>query len=424
MTEGEGIGDRRSTVLVVLALGVIASLTLGPSPPPANPQTEPGAGFFCLLGCGGQSLRDLISNVLLFLPLGWALRLRGSTWRAVGWCLITTTVIEALQATVIAGRDSTLRDILSNTAGGALGAWACISWRSALLSTQRASIALGTTAVMGWATLLLLSGWGVRPAPSRWPWFGQWTPVLGQYVVYPGTVLSVRVGSQTPPDGPIAEPVEARDSLEMGGLITSVRAVSGPEPKGTAPMFAIYDSKRREQLFVGQERSSLILHLGNRFEAWELRGIRVRLTRFPGREAGDTIRVRAGLANRALVLEVEGPAGRDEARLPLTVGLGWSALLPFDFPIWDEWKVMNPLWLAILIAPAAYWWCRAAPLASIGLTASMLVVGLGLMPTLAGAASTTRGEWIGAVLGAASGWIGGLWSRRTPPAAPSARPEA
>src|SRR5690348_2135866 len=104
-----------SIALVALALGVIAALTLGPSPGPISTPSP------CII-CADNGAEDFGLNILLFIPYGFALRLLTAKRRYVIAAVVATTiVVETLQATVIPGRDSTLGDVLSNTIGGALG---------------------------------------------------------------------------------------------------------------------------------------------------------------------------------------------------------------------------------------------------------------------------------------------------------------
>ncbi|MGH7318994.1 MAG: VanZ family protein, partial [Candidatus Rokuibacteriota bacterium] len=110
----------RGATVTALAMAVILIGTLWPMTPRGEP-----VPFFCLL-CGEHGLADWILNVALFVPLGVGLVIAGlRPATAVGIGLATTIGVEALQVNVVAGRDTSLSDILSNTLGtlvGALGA--------------------------------------------------------------------------------------------------------------------------------------------------------------------------------------------------------------------------------------------------------------------------------------------------------------
>ncbi|HSB53742.1 MAG TPA: hypothetical protein VLD58_05275, partial [Gemmatimonadales bacterium] len=101
-----------------------------------------------------------------------------------------------------------------------------------------------------------------------------------------------------------------------------------------------------------------------------------------------------------------------EVRVPETVGLGWNSMAPFRLAISSEWVVFNPIWLAGLVVPLAYWFGRSAPGVGGLLTATALAAGLILIPLITHAAPTTRPEWAGALAGALGGCFFGIRSRR------------
>src|ERR1700728_432499 len=102
--------------ITVLAVLVIAGLTLMPGAGP------PADHFDVCVTCGTHWASDFGLNVLLFVPFGFGLRLAGIRRRTVCLVVVASTVtIELLQYSVIAGRDSDLSDILSNSLGGGIG---------------------------------------------------------------------------------------------------------------------------------------------------------------------------------------------------------------------------------------------------------------------------------------------------------------
>jgi VanZ family protein len=114
MTRGNR-GRTAANVLMVISLTAIALLTLEPGRP------RPRPAFWCLW-CGRHVLLDLILNVVLFMPLGAALRMRGFMMRraALTGFVISTTV--ELAQYWIPGREPSARDIATNTIGALLGA--------------------------------------------------------------------------------------------------------------------------------------------------------------------------------------------------------------------------------------------------------------------------------------------------------------
>src|SRR5512143_2071197 len=244
----------RAAVVTLLAIGFVASLTLQPARVEGLARPSP---FLCLIGCGDESIRDILSNILLFMPLGWALCHWMTGRRAIATCFLTAVTIEALQATVIAGRDSSLRDILSNTAGGAVGVWLFAGWRTLLWPTPRRSLALGGVAALGWIVVLAVTGAGNRITPTRATWFGFWTPELAYYEPYTGRLLQVEADGWIPANGPIADPGPLRHAMEQDSFRLTLDLITGTKPSGPSLIFAVIDTNEHPQVRIGQERSAL-----------------------------------------------------------------------------------------------------------------------------------------------------------------------
>lgn len=392
-----------------MAALAVASLTLIPGNVAAGPSTP----FFCLLGCDRGGLRDLINNVVLFIAVGWVLRSWLPPRAALATCLAITVGIESLQAVVLVGRDSSLRDILANLGGGAIGIWLYAGWPRLLFATRSSSRRNGAVAAAFWACTLVATAMGLKAAPTARPWFGQWGmgTELRDYAPYRGALLRIAVGDWVPPDTLLPEPNALRLALDRGRALIDVVAVSGPRPPFTAPMFSVTDDQRERQILVGQDRRALRLEVRTRFDTWGLRGLAARLPLFPGRKAGDTVSVRAGIAERRWVIEARSGTEQQATTVPLTVGLGWVALLPIDYPVSNEWIVMNVVWLAALTMPWAYWLSRADPRRAIVWGIGLLGVACGLVPALTGAAPSTVAEWSGSATGGVLGWVLGALSR-------------
>jgi hypothetical protein len=102
----------------VAGLLVIAYATLRPG----GPRFKLAPGWTCLL-CGSSGGVDVALNIILFIPLGVGLRLRGaSIRRAAATAFLVSLFVEGWQNFVVSGRDPTISDVLTNTTGGTLGA--------------------------------------------------------------------------------------------------------------------------------------------------------------------------------------------------------------------------------------------------------------------------------------------------------------
>jgi glycopeptide antibiotics resistance protein len=105
-------------------LAAIVAVTLGPTDDPQEirlvPLSDIGDAFTPSFD-GSQLLGDVL-NILLFVPLGAALRLRGlSLVSAVLAALALSAGVELAQAIVVSGRTTSVDDLLLNTLGAALG---------------------------------------------------------------------------------------------------------------------------------------------------------------------------------------------------------------------------------------------------------------------------------------------------------------
>ncbi|HWA57916.1 MAG TPA: VanZ family protein [Gemmatimonadales bacterium] len=399
----------RAVAVTVLAVAFVARLTLTSAP--VDPD-ETRAGFLCMTGCNNEGGRDFLSNILLFLPLGWALSYWLRPKPAVLACLAATIAIETLQGTVLTGRDSSLRDILSNALGGGLGVWLYRDWRRFRWPGARESVILGCMAALVWSAVLGFTALGTRLAPSANPYYGLWAKAYGHYTQYTGRILALQVDGTAPPDGFFQDPAPLRRSMTADTFLVAARVVSGAPPRRTAPIYAVVDSAHDEQVLLAQDRNALVLQLRTRFERWEFRALIARLPLFAGRAPGDTVSIVAGRTRTAWVIRSTSRDGESEVTLPMTVGWGWASMLPFRYAVWDEWLLLNPVWLAGLMFPVGYWFARSAPGTGIVVTALILVTGLAGIPLATGAAATSGGEWVGAALGALLGWVAGAGSRR------------
>lgn len=404
-----GMIHARRALLTVAAALVVAGVTLLPAPGPSG---NPPSPFLCLIACGDESVRDVIGNVLLFIPIGWVLRYWLGPAATLVTCLLITVAIESLQAFWLVGRDPSLRDVLSNGAGGAAGIWLFANWLRLLVPSTSSSRRYGTLALAIWAGTMLVTAKGLRPAPTSGPWVGQWAADVRDLAPYEGALTRVTIAGWTPPDSVLPEPNPLRQAVARDSVVLDLVAVSGPQPGFTAPMFSVSDDRGRMQILVAQDRRALLLKARTRFETWRLRGLSIRLPLFPGRAPGDTVAVRAVVAGPSWRLEARSGNASARVAVPLTIGLGWVALLPWRYPVWREWIVMNAIWLAALVLPWTYWHGRADRRRTVFWAVPVLVLGGGLLPPLLGAAPATLTDWTGTVAGAVLGWLLGVWSRR------------
>jgi hypothetical protein len=368
----------RIRVRLFLALLPVALLTLIPGEPWEG-------GFFngptlCLL-CGPTPLADAILNIFLFLPFGWVVgrltdvRPEGNVGRdggrggetsavspgrtirnAVLWSAAISVFIEAVQM-VLPGRFSSAADVLSNTLGGGIGAWAG--------SRRRVPVAISTVVV---GAGLLAPALLLAPAPPGGVYYGQWTAVFENMDAYQGQVLDARVGGISVPSRRSSRAANIRQALKTGAPV-AVGVLVGPAPASGAPIFSVADAEERQIFMLGAAEDDIFVHLwrsgsslGLQTPSWwwpgALRGIPV----------GDTVRITYALGKRAPCLNIQG---RTRCLTASSAVGGWSLLLP------DAWgdpalKMLGLLWAFLLGFPFGMlpWSLRGKTLS----TASLVVL--------------------------------------------------
>ncbi len=387
---------RRAAGRAVVALAVTAILVATMLPTGHNPEITP---LLCLV-CGAKGLADVLSNVILFTPLGLGLAALGlRPRRAILAGAALSLCIEFTQQ-FIPGRDPSLSDLVFNTTGTALG-HAVLRGAPRLLapSTATASrLALAAAALA--AGVLGVTASSVSPAFPDSTNYAQWTPDLGHLAPYDGSVLDAELaGVPLPPPRLDDSPGVAR-LLRDGGPLR-ITAIAGTPPPSLASIFSIYDDRQREVILVGADGDDLVLRVRTRAAALRLDHPDLRLPgALAGVRPGDTIAITVeGQPGRAgFCVGLDGKVLSCGPRNP--VGIGWSLLLYSErFP-----KAMGFLlstgWVAALVAPIAFWARRRweSALAAVILLAALVAAAAG-----ATAVAFTAADAIGLTAGIAAG---------------------
>jgi hypothetical protein len=311
---------------------------------------------------------------------------------------------------VIAGRDASLGDLVTNSLGAALGAW--LASRGLVL--LRPTLRTGRRLVLAWSALLILSyaatTLALRPSlPTGVAWWGQWAPDLGHLERFQGRVLSVTAAGVPLPPGRAIDQRRLEAALATTTELMTT-AVLGPATTGLAPIASIFDADRREVVLLGQDGTALVW----RVRMWSTRlGLRNPGVRLPGALAsgtGDTVTATGRLRGPEFqIAAVRGGTTRSWT-LPFSPSWGWSLVLPWPYAFGPEVRLLTALWIAGLLLPLGYWGVRAKGV-GLGLMAAMPVLLLAVIPSLAGFAPVNWTEWLAAVVGlgagvAANRWIG------------------
>jgi hypothetical protein len=402
---------RLDAVLVIVAFVGVLVGTLTPSPGVTS-----SLDFWCL-ACGELAALDVVANMVLFMPLGFALAAAmNRRWLPLAICVATTVMVEALQVRIIVGRDASFRDILANSVGGIIGVELALRRGRLLWPTRTAAtrLALGWSAAF--AGMCAATTWGLRPAFVPRSLWMQWLPPRTGYEPFTGRLLAFDIDGIDLPLG-YPSPSLGLDKRLMADIW---RATATIDRDGLTPRRSVIVriSEEFTQPFALEQLNwDLTCLQKTRSAELRFRSPRIALRdafRLSSGTYPDIVRLRCLHRHGGLVASVEaGSESREEVVL-LSPSLGWTLLSPFDIPIDSRTWWIGALWVMALVFPIGYWWSSAMHRAarSSGLRTSM-VIGAGVLagatygfviaPLVAGTADGAWWEWCAVVAGIACG---------------------
>jgi hypothetical protein len=385
--------------LLVAWLVALVGLTLAPVPPGGG-DDDPMSGF-CLV-CGDRGTADAILNLLFFTPLGIALAHRR---RGALLALVTGTALSAsveLAQLVVPGRYPTFGDVVWNGLGAAVGALTVFGL-SAHLTAPSPWAGRVTAVLTGGA--LALGGWLLGHAPTTADYYGQWTPDLGYMPQYRGQLVSATLDGIPMPSARLADDVRASARLDADWTVQA-RVVKGAPPPAVSPIFSVYDADEAEILLLGAHGEDLVLRERTRAKAIVLDHPDLRL---PGALAslapGDTLDIAARRDGGGRCLSV---AGRETCGLGFTPGRTWGLLLYLEGPAERIRRVVDALWLFVLLVPVGFLSPSVRSLAANGALAGVLGVAAVALTRLV---APPWWEVCAALGGLAAGWLAARWAR-------------
>jgi hypothetical protein len=408
----------RSWVGLTGALGLIGLATLVPYPEQAELSRSTPLG--CLV-CGELGGVDVLLNLALFVPLGIALRAAGIPLsKCVVVAFTTSLAVEVAQATAVTGRDPSLSDLLTNTAGGWLGA--LLGARLAMLWRPGAPLAgrLALGAGLGWLGMLAVTAWAVRPIDPAGGLRIHRAPRLPMVDTFAGRIEAVRVEGTIP----------TRD------LAIHATARLDGWTEHLAPAVDLGDAGSRVAARIGQLGQKVTFGVRSNASRLRLRPPLVKVYRALPPARGQQVELSGGLSGNRLWARAAAEGSVAAAELPLTPGLGWLLLLPLTFYPFDYRPELTTAgWVALPLLLAGFWagrqaaWRRPSRAAqgatSVAAAALLLVLGLGVVPEVFGVAADGWPSWAAGAGALATGWGAGRYapgaaSTSVPPSARSA----
>jgi hypothetical protein len=395
---------QRKIGLIALVAGAVVVGVMTLLPHPGQEELVRATPPTCLV-CGDLGGVDVILNVLLFVPLGLGLGLLGLPWPlAAAAALGASGLVELLQMKVVAGRDASVSDLITNTAGAILGAGLGRNWRALVLPTARASTALTAAWGLGWLAAAIATGAGLHPVPTDATWYGQWAPDLGHLDRFQGTVLSARAGETPLPPGRWDDTPAWRSRLARPDFAVTSSIQTGPSPSHLAPIVSVFDADRKEILLLGQWGDDLVYRVRMGPARLRLRNPAVRLPHGLAAPPGSEMRLEGGTRGPRFVVASDGPGGRRTRELAFSPHWTWALVLPYDHALGPEAGGLTALWLLVLLAPLGWWSARAGRRGPM-VAAFILVAGVAGVRAFLGFESAPAGEWLGAGGGLALGLL-------------------
>lgn len=405
------LNSRRTVGWLVALSGFafIAAMTLTPQPGP--PSYSPS---LCLL-CGDAAVQDTILNVVLFVPFGLGMRLAGlGHGRTMIIVVCTTITVELLQMHIIAGRDSSLGDVITNTLGGAVGVYFANAWPRWILPSARRARALTWAGAAIWLAITVATVWGLERALPESPRWGRWQPELMHMDSFQGTVLTADAAGYGFPPGGSGADAAFRARLMSDSVLVRATVIPGRPTSRVAPILDEADPRKTEVFLLGQRGRALEFSMRMNADRAQVRepviGLEDAFPRnAPSGDARDRMQVAGGIVHGALVISATYNGGiARTGRVALTPGLGWSFFIPWGYTLGANSPFLSMLWLGGLLIPIGYWAARAGRFVeSVAVAGVSVLLGLLIVPIAMHGSPAGWLEWVGSVLGVAIGLMVG-----------------
>ena len=399
-----------SAAFTGVALVTIATLTLRSAPAQVlDAQRTP---LTCLV-CGDVGGADVLLNIALFMPLGLGLfGLRRSLRFSLAAALLLSLSIEILQYTVVTGRDATLSDVLTNTAGGMLGWLLGAFGRRLLVPGRRGAAILAGVGTLAWIMAFAVSAWALHPAPPGGSYWGQWNHDFPDRGTFAGRVISAELDGRPLRDGPLPDTDAIRRRLASGNFHLAVRATSGRPEEDNAQIFGLandeadifleWRQKDRDYEFTMRGRAAVL-----RFHSPELRMRRTA----PGL-AGVPVTLDVTWRDGVITASATA-AGRVTTRaLVLAPSVSWTFVWPWNRDRGGAMKAVGAIWLGLTVVMIGFW-AGAERSGWVGMASGAVVGGmLWIGPRIFDLQPTSAADWLGAALGFLPGYLAGRYMPR------------
>ncbi|HZN99298.1 MAG TPA: VanZ family protein [Gemmatimonadales bacterium] len=375
-------------------------------PFPQQAAAARSTSLWCLV-CGDQGGVDVLNNVLLFVPLGAGLTLLQLRVRSVVLTgIVISFAVESLQYLGIPGRDPSLSDLLTNTAGSWVGVILGVRHGDVLWPGRRAAGVLGLAGVLAWwatqaATAALLRPW----APSG-ELRAAWASASPEGAAYEVMVTSASVSGMAVEGDSTPLPAGLAERIRSGLVHLEIEILAGGPAPGWSAIFKLLRQRGRVMSVEAGGRD-LVVQMPARARAWRLRSPALQLHGVLQGPAGTRLRLAAGERADTLWAVATSASNRMRRQQILSPSLGWSLLVPFHYAYGSEVPWLTGLWIVGWMVPIGYWTSRArAGWYQWPWFLLVLLVGLGIVPHLMGYSAVPWSEWVAGTLGLVVGRAG------------------
>lgn len=337
-------------------LGLFSLVLIGLGTLIPAPQLSPAAAetpLWCLV-CGDIGLTDVLQNIFFFVPLGLALGLLGLDWRRAaltGGPL--ALVVELSQLFLVAGRDASLSDLITNTVGTGLGA-GVVHWMSApAFASPKAARTLLIGSLLSLAGLWVLGAWLLGPEPAPGPWVASTKPVLKDHVTFRGPLDGVLAGNVAVLDRTVLSDAAAR-AYTHASLPVSVE-LPAPGPRLHGAILVVEGEGQARQILVAMTRAgSAKLTLRIRASRFRLQPLRFYAAR--AFKAPEGTPVFLTFARTGPDLSIVGQVGGAHYDSRQQLGPHWLLALVSPLPAWagPEWTAIAFSWVGLLLGVVAF----------------------------------------------------------------------
>lgn len=409
-----GASRRMALAATLMLVGVILLLTLWPLPEFAYKASL--SPVTCLV-CGGQGMQDVFQNIVMFFPLGVALRLSGrsiATAVLVGFLL--SLLVETMQYFVIPGRDASLSDLLTNTTGAFLGAVSVPLLFIALRPSEHQALRLGIGAALLWGTLWVFGAWAVGNDPRGGNFRGRFPNEFPDTPMLTGDAIAATFNHAPLGSMPASLPPQAAATFARDSFFVDATVRPAPTSAWRENIISIIDFKPGEPDYDGG-----LVFVVSRTGRWSMVGYRINAARLwlrtPSyRMASLYDSVPGGPVHfritRAAGMLTGTREGNDAALVRYRIGpeLLYSSLLPRSPNPTLAWRIEAFIWAAALAALSAWWAVRSRSTPAILFTLALFVGVQLLVPLGFPVAPQSLLGWLmvmgGWGIGAGIGWVG------------------